>query len=180
MDWVKIGEKIRRLRLKYGLTQKELADRAELSKGFISQLERDQTSPSIVTLTDILECLGTTPGEFFSVKEEEKLVFYADDMFEKEENGQKVVWLIPNAQKNDLEPILVTLAPGASTEEDDPHHGEEFGYVLAGTGELVFGSARYKLKKGASFNFKSTMPHHIENKGKTEMRLLWVSTPPSF
>ena len=66
MDWVKIGEKIRRLRLKYGLTQKELADRAELSKGFISQLGRDQTSPLIVTLTDILECLGTTPGNFFS------------------------------------------------------------------------------------------------------------------
>ena len=76
-----IGKKIQSLRLQYGLTQKELADRAELSKGFISQLERNQTSPSIATLTDILECLGTTPGEFFSDRGEEKIVFSSDDMF---------------------------------------------------------------------------------------------------
>ena len=55
-----IGEKIKELRVRSGLTQEELADRAELSKGFISQLERDNTSPSITTLLDILQCLGTT------------------------------------------------------------------------------------------------------------------------
>ena len=177
---MEIGEKIRRLRLKYGLTQKELADRAELSKGFISQLERDLTSPSIVTLTDILECLGTTPGEFFSEKSEEKIVFTTEEMFEKVEKDEKVLWLIPNAQKNELEPILLTLAPGASTAEDDPHHGEEFGYVLAGTAELVLGNRRYKLKKGCSFYYKPSVPHFIVNRGKNELKLIWISTPPSF
>ena len=54
-----IGDKIKRLRLRLNLTQEELADRTELSKGFISQLERDLTSPSIATLMDILEALGT-------------------------------------------------------------------------------------------------------------------------
>ena len=54
-----IGEKIKHLRVKNGLTQQELANRCELSKGFISQVERDLTSPSIATLMDILECLGT-------------------------------------------------------------------------------------------------------------------------
>ena len=62
---MKIGEKIRRLRQQYGLTQKELADRCELSKGFISQLENDITSPSIATLVDILTCLGTDLKTFF-------------------------------------------------------------------------------------------------------------------
>lgn len=61
---VNIGEKIRRYRQKLGLTQEELASRTELSKGFISQLERDLTSPSIATLTDILEALGTNLSEF--------------------------------------------------------------------------------------------------------------------
>lgn len=65
---MEIGEKIRRLRILNNLTQEELADRAELSKGFISQLERDLTSPSILTLMDILQCLGTTPADFFSEK----------------------------------------------------------------------------------------------------------------
>ena len=60
-----IGQKIKELRVAKGLTQEELADRSELSKGFISQLERDLTSPSIATLMDILQCLGTTVSEFF-------------------------------------------------------------------------------------------------------------------
>ena len=55
-----IGLKLKELRILKGLTQEELADRAELSKGFISQLERNLTSPSIATLMDILQCLGTT------------------------------------------------------------------------------------------------------------------------
>lgn len=177
---MEIGQKIRQLRLKYGLTQEELADRSELSKGFISQLERDLTSPSIATLTDILECLGTSPGEFFSEKGGEKIVFSGDDMFEKESEGQRILWLIPNAQKNELEPILLSLDPGQQTPEDDPHHGEEFGYVLAGVGTLVLGARRERIRKGCSFYFVPTEPHYILNSGKNELRILWVSTPPSF
>ena len=60
-----IGGKIRRLRMELQLTQEELADRTELTKGYISQVERDLASPSIATLVDILEALGTTLGEFF-------------------------------------------------------------------------------------------------------------------
>lgn len=59
-----IGNKLKELRVLKGLTQEELADRSELSKGFISQLERNLTSPSITTLMDILQCLGTSIGEF--------------------------------------------------------------------------------------------------------------------
>ena len=68
-----IGGKLKELRILKGLTQEELADRAELSKGFISQVERDLTSPSIATLMDILQCLGTTIGEFFNEAPEEQI-----------------------------------------------------------------------------------------------------------
>ena len=61
-----IGERLRRLRLQRSLTQEELADRCELTKGFISQVERDLASPSIASLTDILECLGSDLKSFFS------------------------------------------------------------------------------------------------------------------
>ena len=61
---MEIGKKIKDLRIAKGLTQEELADRSELSKGFISQLERDLTSPSIATLTDILQVLGSSLNEF--------------------------------------------------------------------------------------------------------------------
>ena len=129
-----IGNKLKQLRILKGLTQEELADRAELSKGYISQLERDLTSPSIATLMDILQCLGTSIGEFFNEEPEEQVVFGKSDYFEKvdAESGCSVTWIIPNAQKNRMEPILLTLEPGGSTCPDTPHEGEEFGYILSG------------------------------------------------
>ena len=80
-----IGHRMKELRVHYGLTQQELADRSELSKGFISQLERNLTSPSVGTLLDIIQCLGTTPAEFFADDEPAQLVFKNEDYFEKED-----------------------------------------------------------------------------------------------
>ena len=61
-----IGERLKQHRLQLGLTQEELAERSELTKGFISQVERDLTSPSVASLEDILEALGTNLGDFFN------------------------------------------------------------------------------------------------------------------
>ena len=132
---MEIGNKIKELRVLNGLTQEELADRAELSKGFISQLERDLTSPSIATLVDILQVLGTDLKDFFKDSEDKQIVFHDSDYFEKtdDELGNKVEWIIPNCQKNIMEPIRLTLKPGGSTYPDVPHEGEEFGYVLSGS-----------------------------------------------
>lgn len=82
-----IGGKLKELRILKGLTQEELADRAELSKGFISQVERDLTSPSIATLMDILQCLGTTIGEFFNEAPEEQIVFEKKRLFYQGRSG---------------------------------------------------------------------------------------------
>lgn len=60
-----IGAKIKRIRLSNQLTLEELANRSELTKGFLSQLERDLTSPSVATLENILEALGTNLKDFF-------------------------------------------------------------------------------------------------------------------
>ena len=62
-----IGNKIKELRILYGLTQQELADRLELSKGFISQLERNLTSPSVGTLLDIIQCLALRRQNFLQM-----------------------------------------------------------------------------------------------------------------
>ena len=180
---MEIGNRIRRLRLQRGLTQEELADRCELSKGFISLLERDLTSPSIATLVDVLESLGTDLKTFFGESGDEKLVFGEKDVSVKEDaEGLKgcIKWLVPSAQKNVMEPILVELGPGGATEEDDPHEGEEFGYVLAGAIKIMIGERVVRAKKDESFYFLPTGPHGIKNAGKTTARFLWISTPPSF
>ena len=175
-----IGRKIRERRLRLGLTQEELAARTELTKGFISQLENDVTSPSIATLMDILEALGTDISSFFTEQKEDRVVYAAEDMFEKEDDGVKVLWLVTNAQKNALEPILVTLEGGAMSEQFDPHEGEEFGYVLSGTVTLVDGESKYRVPRGGSFYLKPKGVHYLWNHTKQPAKVLWVSTPPSF
>ena len=178
---MKIGYKLKTLRIAKGLTQEELADRAELSKGFISQVERDLTSPSISTLVDILQCLGTNLKDFFNNEEDEQIVFKQTDYFEKkdEELGNLIEWIIPNAQKNEMEPIRLTLSPGGSTYPDLPHEGEEFGYVISGNIQIHIGNKVHKAKKGEAFYFTPAGKHYIEA-GKTGAVLIWVSSPPSF
>lgn len=177
-----IGNRLRQLRVAKNLTQEELADRAELSKSFISQVERDLTSPSISTLVDILQCLGTTISAFFREDTPEQVVFHDEDYFEKEDIqlNNKTEWIIPNAQKNMMEPIRLTLAPGGSTYRDVPHEGEEFGYVLKGSIRLHIGNDVHLAKKGESFYFIPNREHYIEAASPAGAVIIWVSTPPSF
>ena len=180
---VKIGEKLKQLRLQRQLTQEEVADRCELSKGFISQVERDLASPSIATLTDMLECLGSNLKEFFSETGDEKYVFSRNDMFVKEDGETlrgSITWLVPSAQKNDMEPILVELGEGGRTQELPPHEGEEFGYVLGGTLTLHVDGKMLRVRAGESFSLHPGAVHWVENTGKRKAQLLWVSTPPTF
>lgn len=177
---IKIGERIKQYRILKGLTQEELADRTELSKGFISQVERELTSPSIATLMDILQALGITVNEFFNEEQEPQIVFGKEDYFEKTDTELRntVQWIIPNAQKNEMEPILLKLEPGGSTYPDNPHEGEEFGYVLSGSVIINLGKKSYKVKKGESFYFKPEKTHYLIS--RTGATILWVSSPPSF
>ncbi len=178
---MEIGSRIRELRILNGLTQEELADRSELSKGFISQLENDLTSPSISTLEDILQCLGTDLSQFFARQETPvQVVFRDEDYFEKVDEEQKTMteWIIPNAQKNMMEPIRLTLKAGGSTYPDTPHEGEEFGYVLKGEISIKIGNEVYRAKAGESFYYIPDQTHYITSKKGAE--ILWISTPPSF
>ncbi len=176
---MEIGVKIRELRLKNQLTQEELADRCDLTKGYISQLENDANSPSITTLKDILDCLGCSLTDFFA-DESETVVFTKDDTFEKESEGCIIRWLVPSSLKNAMEPILMTLSPGKSSGTDLPHDGEEFGFVLSGEVELTYGKSVYTVGEGDSFYFRSDKSHCLKNKGNTKAKVLWISCPPNF
>ena len=177
-----IGHRMKDLRIQYGLTQQELADRAELTKGFISQLERNQNSPSIGTLLDIIPCLVTTPAEFFADEGPEQIVFKADDYFEKkdEEKNCQIEWIVPNAQKNAMEPVRMTLHSGGRSEVYLPHEGEDFGYVIKGNIRISFGGKTQTVRAGESFYFKAGKKHYIENTGSRDAILIWVTTPPNF
>lgn len=175
-----IGPKIRELRLKNGLTLEELASRSELTKGFLSQLERDLTSPSIATLEDILEALGTDLSNFFQEEKNEQIVFKEADFFVDEREGSIVEWIVPNAQKNEMEPIILTLLPKEKSQEMTGFDGEEFGYVLQGSIQLIMAKKVYKVNKGETFYLSGNQTHYLFNNTNREAKILWVTTPPMF
>ena len=177
---MELGVKIKRLRVMCNLTQEELANRCELTKGYISQLENDLTSPSISTLEDILFALGTNFQDFFRDEEEEKIVFTEQDYIEKEYDNQTINWLVPNAQKNEMEPIKLILEKDAKTSSDMPHEGQEFGYVLKGKIKVYYGKKSFVVNKGETFYFTTNKLHYIENIENGISEVIWVSSPPNF
>lgn len=110
---MELGAKIKRLRLQCGLTQEELADRCELTKGYISQLENELTSPSIQTLLDVLSALGTTAAEFFGEDEEEQIVFTSDDFSKRTRRGTSSPGSSPTVSATKWNPYSSRYAPAA-------------------------------------------------------------------
>ncbi|EFC05720.1 DNA-binding helix-turn-helix protein [Bulleidia extructa W1219] len=179
---INIGARIKQLRLKNDLTLEELASRTELTKGFLSQLERNRTSPSIQSLADVAEALGVNLSGFFQEDVEEQIVFQEEDAFVDEQEGMKIFWIVPNAQKNVMEPIRLVIESGYQSKVLEPHEGEELGYVLNGRIHVVTQShpKGYVVRKGDSFYLTGKEAHWIENRSKKTAEVLWVSTPPKF
>ncbi|WP_050635446.1 helix-turn-helix domain-containing protein [Candidatus Stoquefichus sp. SB1] len=175
-----IGGKIKRLRIANQLTLEELANRSELTKGFLSQVERNLTSPSIATLEDILEALGTSLHEFFNETQDEQIVFKKDDYFVNTQDDYVISYIVPNAQKNEMEPILIELAKAKMSMEMEPHDGEEFGYVISGKIKLHYGQKAYVVNKGETFYLSGKRTHYLENCGDAKAKVIWISTPPLF
>ncbi len=179
---IDVGNRIRQLRIKNELTLQELASRTELTKGFLSQLERNLTAPSLATLDDICEALGTDLGHFFTEEGDEKVVFTPEDAFIDEREDLTIHWIVPSAQKNEMEPIVLEIEPGKQSMVIDPHDGEEMGYVLSGRLVLVRENDRKgkQLKRGDTFYLHGNEAHHLENRTHAKATILWISTPPVF
>jgi transcriptional regulator with XRE-family HTH domain len=178
---LEIGQKIKALRMASELTQSELAARARLTKGFISQFERDQTSISLDSLLDILDALGVTITEFFGDLGQAPKVFSPKDRIEVEEKKiSRFEILVPGSTNNLMDPIMITLEPGEQLDHDEPHAGEEFGYVFSGTLTLIFGKKTHKIPPRHCFYFEADQSHQLVNRGKAKVNFLWVTSPPQM
>lgn len=177
---MEIGKKLREYRVMNDLTQEELASRCELSKGFLSQIENDLTSPSISTLNDIVEALGIDLATFFTVDKKEQIVFKDEDHFVDEQDGYVTTWIVPNAQKNSMEPIMLEIKSGHESWEIEPFEGECFGFVLEGKLVLAYGDELLKISKGETFYIEGNKSHRLINDSKKDAKLIWVCNPPIF
>ena len=174
-----IGRKIKNLRLKKGLTQEELGERTDLSKGYISQLERELSSPAIDTFFLILEVLGCTPKQFFDEEEHEQKVVYSVEEqtnYVDEESGYEIRWLVPESNENEMEPIHLLFEKKGQFKQFEPSLSETFAYILTGRVKIRLGTHEYYAKAGESLYFHAEDEHQIYNAHDGQTELILVAT----
>ena len=177
-----LGKKLRRMRQARGLTAIELAQRARVTTGFISQLEHSQTVPSLQTLQRIAAVLGVSLTYFLLeenlqpqvVRKQERPILHLGH------DGACVALLSPLPAQH-LELALCALPPGAvSWSTARSHAGQQCHLLLQGTVRADYGDKTYHLEEGDSILWEGTLPYRLENIGTDEARLLIATAPASL
>jgi transcriptional regulator with XRE-family HTH domain len=177
-----LGKKLRRMRQARGLTAVELAQRARVTTGFISQLEHSQTVPSLQTLQRIAAVLGVSLTYFLLeenlqpqvVRKQERRILHLGH------DGACVALLSPLPAQH-LELALCELPPGAvSWSTARSHAGQQCHLLLQGTVRADYGDKTYRLEEGDSILWEGTLPYRLENIGTDEARLLIATAPASL
>lgn len=178
-----IGNRLKAARTRVGLSQRELAKRAGVTNGFISQIEKNQVSPSVASLRKVLEGLPMSLATFFTddTPMDSEVIFRADEM---PDLGRDTISyrLVGHSRANRAIGMLrEELAPGADTgAEMLSHEGEECGIVISGSLELTVGEQVHRLQPGDGYYFDSHQPHRFRNTGEQACVLISANTPASF
>ncbi|WP_187429555.1 HTH-type transcriptional regulator PuuR [Roseobacter fucihabitans] len=186
-----IGKRLRTIRKKRGLSQRELAMRAGLTNGTISLIEQNKTSPSVASLKSLLDAIQVSMAEFFSTLEEpprSKYFYIASEFTEiaPPEQSSGIAPLLSlrqlgNAQDHALQLLHEHYAPGADTgPELLSHEAEEAGIVIRGHIEITVDDEVEVLGPGDGYLFNSRLPHRFRNTGDVECEVISACTPPSF
>ncbi len=178
-----IGRKIKQLRESRDLNIKQLAALATCSSSLISQLERGKADPSISTLKKIAKALNVNIVDFFTFFHEDNDVVTRETErvdIQLKKWDARIQSLIKNIGNKRMQPFFTVIKPGGGSHGMYSHEGEEFGIVLRGEMDLVLKDRTYKVGANDSFYFSSQTPHDWNNKGKEDVVVVWVITPPTF
>jgi len=176
---ITLGSRLRQLRSKRRLSLAAVAAAAGISVGFLSAIERSQTSASIGTLRRLARYYRTNILDFFDPAESNPRLVRPDTR-KVLEAGPGVHMELLAWGNTVMEPHLFRIKPDAGSGESYAHEGEEFLFVLRGELSISLAEEEYHLRRGDSFYFESATPHHWRNPGPRETWLLWVNTPPTF
>ena len=179
---MQLGRKIRDLRLRRGMTVQQLAEASKLSKGFISQVENDRTSPSLATLRDLALALETSVAYLVVEEDQVPYVVRRNERPRVQVGGNTSKVEVLSAQpKRNLELLLAELPPGMPAgDKRHYHHGEECLVVLEGRVRLTCGEHVLVLETGDSCHYDGRVPHAVENCGTTTARVMISITPAAF
>jgi transcriptional regulator with XRE-family HTH domain len=178
---VRLGRRIRALRLERKLGITEVAQRAGISVGALSQIERGISSLRVRILWPLAAALGVEPHSLVADSHEDSDLYVVRASARKEipvrSDGIRKKLLSPPGST--LTGLLVVVEPGGGTDASYSHAGHEFGFVKKGQVELTIDSVIYLLKEGDSFAFKSTLKHAFHNRGKERCEIIWINTTKS-
>lgn len=182
-----VGERIRELRLKKGLTLKDMSELTGLSQGFLSLVERSKSSVTLQSISKISEALGVSRTYFFEetvpVTSDRKLPITKKNPSEEAKRGLPNEFTSTSFFYQSLnriedsplfEPMLVVILPDEQKSEPSTHNGQEFGYILEGNLSLILEDKEYLLEKGDSFHIKSNTPHTWYNGTKEIVKIIYV------
>lgn len=183
-----LGERIRQLRIEKGMTIETLAERAGISVGLLSQLERGIGNPTFVTIAELAKALGVSGGYFFDLIERNADPVVRKDARKQIRNARGTLFdLLTPDTGGSFEVLLEELQPGAvdsspykGNTEPYTHAGEELVYVLSGQYRFYYGEHTYDLNEGDAITFRGVIPHWGENMGDVPCKLLLVICPPAF
>ncbi|NSL50825.1 helix-turn-helix domain-containing protein [Calidifontibacillus erzurumensis] len=164
-----IGSKIRAIRNRKKITIAEMCEATGLSKGFISNVENNNTSPSISTLETIAEFLGVPLPYLLLKKEQHMRVVRKDERTYSTHNQLKIEHI---ASKDGLRLMIAELPPGASIGEPNAHEGIECHLVLEGRVLAEQGEDSYIVEEGDSFSWNACVPHFVKNIGEEKAVVL--------
>lgn len=192
-DSMDIGERLRTARLLQRLSQRELARRAGVTNGMISQIEQNHSSPSISSLKRILDAIPLSLAEFFAddFAEQNAVFFRKEDLREinpanllpKGNEGAKTFSFrqVGDARNHTIQMLHERYAPGADTGPDMyAHNSEEAGIVIEGSIEVTVGNRTETLHPGDAYLFDSRIPHRFHNTGSCVCVIVSACSPPSF
>lgn len=180
----KFGDKLRSVREKKGLTLKDVAERAGVSESLVSQIERNKVSPSTDVLLTVADILEIDYEYLFNDYRQKRRVSILKASARESISRNKVT--IQQLSINDelskdpaIESFLLEIEPDGKTgDQEYGHAGREFGIILSGQAQLVYGQERYDLGEGDTISFPSDIPHQFRNNGKEVLQAIWVVTPP--
>lgn len=177
----RVGARVRSLRRERGLTIEQLAAATGLTKGFISQLERDRTAPSLSSIARICDALGVRLSTIFEREPGAELVRREDRSTVG--SPHTLSYLLSSRDEHRFQAIESDVGPGAGAgEELYSLPGEvEFVYVLEGTLELRVGDEVHVLRRGDALTYQLSKAHTWRNASATEgLRVLWVAVPNPY
>lgn len=169
-----IGQRIKELRTQRGMTLAEFGEKVKLSTGYLSQIERDKTAPSLSTLMDIARALDVGPRYFFEIETEAAYIQRADRVENTNRPESPVLsqQLTPGGS-NKLEASRITLQPKSSHEPLYQFSGEEFIFVLEGELTVSVGDEKVLLVTGDSIHYDASQPRYFCNSGDEACVVIW-------